>query len=324
MQLFIVKGFGAALLMLFSLHSLAKPLRLATWNMEWLMTPSAYEALAPLCNKGRQPESHERQFPCASNRGAVPQRTMADFNALAEVAKRIPADVVALQEVDGPEPAAMVFGREWTLDCFISRLHPQKVGFAIRKGIPYQCNPEYSLLDADGRSRAGADITLYPHTPQAVRLLSVHLKSGCFAGPLSGKGSCPGLQRQVPLLERWVDARAQAGEAYALLGDFNRRLEKDADYPAGPDELAPLAVFNALSDQTPAGASLVRATEHWTETLCSPKDKYTQGAIDNILISERLAKTANLLKVQRVAYTADEIAQFRLPDHCPLVMALEP
>ncbi len=301
----------------------AQDLTLATWNLEWLMTSQTYSQLLPSCDKTGQPRSQEHRFPCSPDRPPLPKRGPADFKALARIAESIKADLVALQEVDGPEAGARVFGKGWVLDCFIQRLHPQKVGFAIRQGVPYQCNAELAALDIDGSSRAGADITLYPGTKQALRVLGVHLKSGCFAGPLWKKGPCPRLREQIPVLERWLDARAQAGEAFVLAGDFNRRLEKDAQYPAGPDEQAPTSMFAALSDNQPQGAELIRATQNWAETPCSSQDKYSQGAIDNILISTSLAKRAKTLAVHRVPFAHEDVENFVLSDHCPLVMQLK-
>ncbi len=59
--------------------------------------------------------------------------------------------------------------------------------------------------------------------------MSVHLKSGCPAGPLTAEGrNCDLLSRQVAPLEAWIEEQARAGRRFGLLGDFNRRfsLEK--------------------------------------------------------------------------------------------------
>ncbi|MES2091328.1 MAG: hypothetical protein V4532_15330, partial [Pseudomonadota bacterium] len=170
-----------------ALATASPDLRLATWNMEWLLTPATREDLGLRCT-AHQPRSDQRGLPCTPGRTPPPTRTAADFDALAHTADqlrdRVQADVVALQEVDGAQAARQVFRKGWALDCFVQRAHPQKVGFAIREGVPYRCNGDLSALDVDGSTRAGADITIYPDTPRAVRLLAVHLKSGCFDGRL--------------------------------------------------------------------------------------------------------------------------------------------
>ena len=207
----------------------AAGLSLATWNLEWLMTPQTQAELSARCQR-QQPRSHERALPCSPGRTPPPARTQADLDALARTAQALHTtrrvDVVALQEVDGPEAARQVFRQGWKLDCFERRAHPQKVGFAIREGVPYRCNSELSDLDVDGSSRAGADLTLYPGTAREVRLLNVHLKSGCFRGDLDRAFSpCRGLQRQAPVVEAWIDQRVREGVAFAVLGDFNRHLD---------------------------------------------------------------------------------------------------
>lgn len=301
----------------------SKKLSLATWNLEWLMTPSTYHALKPNCDKTGQPASNERRFPCTPGRPAIVDRQPRDFDALAAVVNKLQADVVALQEVDGPEAGVMVFKNGWKLDCFVSRQHPQKVGFAIRSGIPYRCNPELTELDFDGKSRAGADITLYPDTPKAVRLLSVHMKSGCFTGSLASNNSaCKALRAQVPVLERWMDTRVREGVAFAIMGDFNRRLEIDSGFNAGSDEEAPTSMFAALNDGVPQGATLKRASEGQPEVKCFPKDRNPASPIDNILLSSQLLPQGQPLQFTRFTYTNEEFADFALSDHCPMQVEL--
>ena len=298
-------------------------LRLATWNMEWLLLPSSYDALAAACVKG-QPMSNQRALPCPEpGRPPVPRRSDADLDALARQAVRLDADVVALQEVDGPAVAARVFPG-YHADCFVARAHPQKTGFVIRNTIPYHCNAELAELDDDGRTRAGADVTLWPGTPYAIRLLSVHLKSGCFADRLDATVNpvCARLRAQVPVLENWVDARAREGAAYAIMGDFNRRLESDAKLPAGSDEAAPLALFAALNDNKPAGASLLRATSGAAYVGCDSNDHY-DSYIDNLLISRSLAGRASARRFIRLAYDEPDSRAYKLSDHCPIGLALE-
>lgn len=299
-------------------------LRLATWNLEWLLTPTDRAELGSRCTS-QQPRSDERGLPCTPGKAQPPTRSTADFDALARTAQRLhdgaQADAVALQEVDGAMAARQVFRQGWTLDCFVNRTHPQKVGFAIREGTPYRCNGDLSALDVDGSTRAGADVTLYPGTPREVRLLAVHLKSGCFDGKLDRQfAPCQRLRQQVPVLERWVDERVREGIAFAILGDFNRHLDKDSQYPAGPDESQPFNLFNALSDNEPAGAVLVRATEGADSIPCSADDRHKRY-IDDILVSEKLAARAAQKQFTRVPFAIEDQGRL-LSDHCPVVYSL--
>ena len=303
----------------------AADLRLASWNMDWLMTPATHDELASRCTR-TQPSSNERALPCTPGRTPPPARTTADLLAMSHTAERLRdeahADLVGLQEVDGASAAAQVFRSGWKLDCFVQRAHPQKVGFAIREGTPYRCNGDLQALDIDGSSRPGADITLYPGTPKAIRVLAVHLKSGCFDGRLDRTfAPCTRLRQQVPVLEQWVDARVREGMPFAVLGDFNRHLDKDARYPAGPDESAPLNVFAALDDDEPKGAHLVRGSALGRYTGCSPDDTHRQF-IDDVLVDASLADKATRRDFRQVPFLAEDTGK-QLSDHCPVVMTLE-
>jgi len=313
-------GVGAA--------SPGQDLRIASWNLEWLMTPAVYDELWARCDPGGQPRSDERALPCVPGREPPPRRQGADFDALARIAASLDADVVALQEVDGPAAARLVFRRGWALDCFIRRAHPQKVGFAIRAGIPYRCNGDLAELDLDGASRAGADITLWPGTPRAVRLLAVHLKSGCADGPLSrGEGRevrepCEKLSRQVPVLGRWAQARESEGVAYAIAGDFNRRLEQDAQFGPGPDPQRPRNLLAGINAMLPPQAPMEAATAGEPYTRCRPGDRY-KGYIDNVLLSTRLLERSGARQFSSTPFEARQVRELQLSDHCPISVELD-
>ena len=299
---------------------------LATWNLEWLMLPAEHERLAARCTH-QQPRSSERALPCTPGRTPPPARTQADLDALARSAQALHeahgVDAVALQEVDGPEAARQVFRQGWRLDCFTRRAHPQKVGFAIREGVPYRCNGDLAALDIDGGTRAGADLTLWPGTAREVRLLAVHLKSGCFGGKLDRRfAPCERLRQQAPVVEAWLDQRVREGTPAAILGDFNRHLDKDARHPAGPDEAAPLNLMQAWSDDSPRGATLLRASEGQRYIGCDARDKHRQY-IDDILIDQKLAAQNGDRRFARLPFDAADQAR-QMSDHCPVIWALKP
>lgn len=298
-------------------------LQLATWNLEWLVRLEDHPRLLAQCDPKGQPNSDEWRFPCDSEHPLPPERTQADITELARIAEGLRGAVVALQEVDGPEAAAQIFApANWQLACFSKRKHPQKLGFAVPKGIAYECGSEVISLDIDGKTRAGVVITLWPNSAQSLHLLNVHLKSGCFAGPLYKKGPCLALRSQVSRVEQWIDQQVALGHGFGVLGDFNRRLEKDAQYSAGADEAAPTSMFAAWHDQTPPGAALLRATALLADMPCSPASPYTQGAIDNILVSAPWAAKFARHEARRISYSAEQAKRYRLSDHCPLLLGL--
>jgi hypothetical protein len=157
-------------------------LRLATWNIEYLIEPATYAALRDSCVQygGRVP-GQERRIPCA----IVPRldRKPQDFAALARYIRELDADVLAMQEVDGPGAANLIMtGYDY---CFTSRANVQKNGFAIRRGIPFRCEPDYLPLSLGDTVRRGTVVTLFPGTRREFTLMAVHLKSGCPEGPLT-------------------------------------------------------------------------------------------------------------------------------------------
>ena len=79
-------------------------LTLATWNLEWMMTPAVFDALVPSCfGRDTRPGGSERAIPC----DIVPKGrwSEADLARLRSFAGTLPADVIALQEIDGEEVA---------------------------------------------------------------------------------------------------------------------------------------------------------------------------------------------------------------------------
>jgi len=141
-----------------------------------------------------------------------------------------------------------------------------------------------------------------------LRLLSVHLKSGCFDAPLENGGACTKLAAQVPILERWIDEREREGAALLVLGDFNRKLFAKSDQ-----------VWNDLQDADPASLKL------WSPTALL-KSKCRDGKypdfIDHLLMNERFQN----LMVPRsfVEHLYDQgDAPYVLSDHCPLSVDLD-
>ena len=210
----------------------AERLTLATWNMEWMMAPQVFDALAPTCFGGNaRANGNERAIPCdLTPKGRWSE---SDLARIRDFAASLPADVIALQEIDGRDVAGKLFpDREF---CFTKRRAVQNVGFAIRHGIRYRCNGDFKALGLpENDVRWGADLTLEPGTPREMRLLAVHLKSSCNRDPLtSERFECRLLQRQVPVLEDWIDGRAKAGSAFGVVGDFNRRFDREGKHERG-------------------------------------------------------------------------------------------
>jgi len=178
----------------------AADLKVSTWNLEWLtLRPQGDPDL---------PDN------------VVPKRA-EDRAMLRRYALQLDADVVGFQEVDGAQAAAEVFPPERYALFLTNDRVTQRVGFAVRRGLVVEQNPDLVGLDvtpnAVHRLRSGADITIV--TPGGrLRLLNVHLKTGCHQNRLSNQGrNCQTLARQVAPLQGWIAQRRDEGAAFAPL-----------------------------------------------------------------------------------------------------------
>jgi endonuclease/exonuclease/phosphatase family metal-dependent hydrolase len=285
-------------------------LKLATWNLEWFMKPETLRALTPACTPADAPrDGARRAVPCdvAHELG----RSGEDIAALRKYARELDADVVSLQEVDGADAARLVFpGYDF---CFSGRIAPQNNGFAIRHGLPFTCAADVADLSLNDDVRRGVELRLYPGTPTELRLLSVHLKSGCARGPLDGtKPSCQELTRQIAPLEHWIDAQASGHKAFAILGDFNRDLRQE---PAG------ISIWGAIDDADPPEADLVNTAEGQSFQNCAPSQTFS-GYIDYIILGQRMARGLVENSFGRELYAPRDAARRKLSDHCPVFMRL--
>jgi endonuclease/exonuclease/phosphatase family metal-dependent hydrolase len=249
--------------------------------------------------------------------------------SLRRYASELKADIVALQEVDGPDAAAQVFpGYDY---CFSARGHTQKNGFAIRRGLPFRCEAEYEPLSLDNAVRRGVVATFFPGTDNEFRLMSVHLKSGCPAGPLTAEGrNCELLSRQIAPLEAWIDAEATAGRRFGVLGDFNRRFGVLGDFnrrfsiekgPARDAAGRQLNVYAEIDDGEPKAAKLTNVTGQMKFTPCTQDSEYREF-IDTILLGRDLAKTVLKKSFVRVTFNDEDAKKHWLSDHCPVGIEL--
>ena len=233
------------------------------------------------------------------------RRTEDQFHRLRRHADRLDADVIAVQEVENKSALARVFDPT-RYEFFVSdRNHAQRTGFAVRKSISAKRHPDLAALGAGGRLRYGVDIEISAGG-QSVRLLSIHLKSFCFEGSIASPRTdhCRKLAMQVPALERWIDARAEEGAAFAVLGDFNRRF----DAP-GED------FWREIDDGVPAGQKLYRATAG-RQATCNG-GRYPLF-IDHIVYDRLASRLVVPGSFEELVYSG-----LRLSDHCPIAVTLD-
>lgn len=263
-------------------------LKLASWNMEHLAE--------------------------ANGSGCRP-RTDADYAAMRAYVDGLGADVIAFQEVETKAAAERVFDPALYTVVIEDRIgthrggfcrgregltiNAQRTGFAIRKGIPFDRQPDFTAVQVGNPDlRSGVDLIVRPRGGDPIRVLSVHLKSGCSSG--ASNEACPVLFQQVPMMEQWIDDRAAEGVRFAVLGDFNRRLAMPAD-----------AVWADWDDASPANADLA-LTSGDQSARCNPRYR---DFIDFIVLDRRAA--SDLRGFEEKTFEGEGLA-----DHCAVAASL--
>ena len=278
----MIRWLLVVLMILITAPAQAAELKLATWNLEWLTArPAGDPALPP----------------------DVKPKRANDIGLLRHYAERLDADVVAVQEVDGPDIAAQIFPPDRYALHFTRDRVVQRVGFAVRRTIPFTPNPDLVGLALDLAAahplRSGADITLHVEG-NLLRLLAVHLKTGCRQDPITGstRAQCAILRDQLVPLQGWIAERAREAAAFAILGDFNRLMDQRDQFLAGLRRAAPLA----------------RATEG-TSNPCWGGASF----IDHILAGGAAHGWMQGGSLRVLIYREQEpIWKERLSDHCPV------
>lgn len=266
----------------------ATEIKLSTWNLAWLTLRPAGDRALPRDLTRRQPE---------------------DFARLAGYARRLEADILALQEVDGPEAAAQVLDPRDYQFFFPDERDVQRTGFAVRRTLRAIRNADLEELDTAPNERLslrrGTDITVEVEG-RMLRLLSIHLKAGCREASDRGR-DCDTLMGQSAVLARWISQRRREGVAFAILGDFNRRF-------ASPED--------AMLRELNAAAPLTRANEG-VSNPCWSDARGGRPFIDHILLGgpARNWMVQNSLRVMVYA-ERDPALRDRLSDHCPVSIRL--
>jgi exonuclease III len=264
-----------------------RALSVVTWNMNWL---------------------HQQD-----KQGLTP-RDGDDYGALARYARELDADVIVLQEIDGEEAARRIFDPEVYAYHISSRNHVQRVGIVYKRALRVERHPDVVELARvhSERLRYGVDFSVF-HGKRELRLLGVHLKSGCFSSPFKGpytggerEDACLKLEAQVPVITRWMKRRASERTPFMVVGDFNRRLR--------PGD----AMWEAMIGEVPeAGLSapmMRRSSQCW-------EGRYPEF-IDHIVMDRRAAHDLRAQDVFQVIYAQEDAERhgYKLSDHCPVGM----
>ncbi len=288
-------------------------LAIASWNLEWL-SDSALLNAADYWNRCRDRgwpnERLSADLPFCDVYQRVGIVSASDYAArklvplrrgLAALAAR-GLDILAVQEVQGPSALAAVLPAGFRTLCFTTRHDAQNIGYAIRvaSDIAASCREivPLSLENDPGIPRPvrrGLELRLTINGV-SLSMLNVHLKSGCSRGRMdsTANDACMFLQHQVQPLESWVESRAATGGAFAIVGDWNRDLEKeirghyparsDGSNPAGP--IVPAKVrnlFPEINDGAPAASAMSLAKVDRSAASTSG----CFAVLDQLVISDR-------------------------------------
>ena len=259
----------------------ARDLKVATWNLEWLTSRIAGDPELP---------------------ADVQPKTAPDWTVLRAYATQLNADVVALEEVDGPAIAGALFPPDRYRLFFTQDHVVQRVGLAVRLGIAARQNPDLTALDlypsARYPLRSGVDVTLdLPSGP--LRILAVHLKTGCQRDRLdtSERPQCATLRGQVAPLQGWLSQRRHEGAPFVLLGDFNRWMDPGDQFLAALQQAAPLT----------------RATEGH-DSPCWGGEHF----IDHIMAGGAARAWLDPASLRVLVYGEGPERRAHLSDHCPV------
>ena len=269
-------------------HARARPIKVSTWNLDWLTTRPTGDPALP---------------------DTVRTRAPSDWAVLAGEAARLSPDIVAVEEVDGPGAAARLFPPDRYTILMTGDDVVQRVGLAVRHPLVVRQNPDVAALDVTPRARhrlrSGLDATV-TSGGTALRILAVHLKTGCWSGDedREARRACPVFDRQVPVIAAWIQARAAEGVPFLVLGDFNRRLAIPGDRV-----MAALAASGPVVDPEAGQSSPCWGGE---------------DLIDHILLGgpARPWLEASSLRVM-VYRDRDAADKDRLSDHCPVSVRLD-
>lgn len=272
-------------------------LRIATWNIENLHAVNG-----------------ESTYLAGGNRPPSVKRQDVDYERIKCYIRSFDPDILAVQEIDGVEALQRI------VDTDVYNLHmssrrtslngDQNTGFIYKKGLSVQVRPDYTELDIHGNQslRYGTriDVTVNGKT---IKMMSVHMKSGCFDDARSGN-SCETLMQQIGVLEAWIDKAADDEEPFIILGDFNRRFNKPGD-----------TVWAEIDDGVPIHADLTTVT--YGQSINCRDNRYPDY-IDHIVFDNRAIEWVDLSSFQNVNYDYSTSSDWdKISDHCPVIIELE-
>jgi endonuclease/exonuclease/phosphatase family metal-dependent hydrolase len=117
------------------------------------------------------------------------------------------------------------------------------------------------------------------------------------------------LEKQVPILEQWIDEAAGGPQPFIVLGDFNRRFTLAGD-----------TIWANIDDGKPENADLTTVTEGMP---VSCRDNTFTSFVDHIVFDKRSIDYVDRSSFRHVPFRqADKNVWDMISDHCPLVVEM--
>ena len=324
--------------------------------------PTASNLIAP-CNAYRSGDApvpgQPRPDPNLTRTPAAYQEKLDKLRDTVEgIIERDGVRVIAFQEVRSSAVIKIVLGKFADKFDVCDAKHSafQTLAFAWDKSVtskPGQCVTEAALAIKDPPNdpaafrsvRPGLALTLNING-QPVTFMNVHLKASCasvnnsnerFPGRLltDANEACEVLNRQVPVLENWIESVWAKSPRFVLLGDFNRRIDDELAMAPKPNEIR--ADGSDPASPNKVGADGKVSTRYlWQEISdgspnmhqipLSTSDGSCTGftGLDHIVISDTL-KTLNpgVITSRKIAVAAVPNQKIETSDHCPRVAQLK-
>ena len=178
-------------------------------------------------------------------------------------------DILSVQSVRSEAALAAVLPKGYSVVCMTTRTSLDNVGYAARTSLAGAFTCRELTPFGEGRAASAMQLTLTLGS-RTMTLLNVHLAPGCVTGPMdvARNGDCRSLRRQAAPLEEWIEAQARLGVPFAIIGDWNRDLEQEANATARTNSADPRDAIVAskvrsllpeLNDGVPVGSAMVLA-----------------------------------------------------------------
>ena len=239
-------------------------------------------------------------------------RSPAQVEALREHALALGTDLLFLEEV---ENLAAVENLLPGWQVFEVGSSGQKIALAIAPGSSVNVRgvSELSELDLGSSTLRPGLVAQVDHDGISVRILAVHLKSGCQIGDLAtANSSCSALRDQLAVLKSWITERESQNQPYMLVGDFNRTLENNDPFYLGLEDAAGKPLLRLTLGQRPS------CWDHLLEAPSYP------SFIDHIIMSPSIVAAWGAPAFDIYNYTETyPNAWLYVSDHCAITASFQ-